>query len=648
MAEIVTNTKHVSYIQKSWKLFSSLSLTTKSAIVALLLITLSIPSGIMLQQSLHNFAASEQGFHVIGKTLYYNDSPFTAWGFNMMGTLNQANCGDNSSYGSAYNLNDNELSYMKQNWGSPSMLRYQVSQPALAGNDSHISANDYLNKLEADVALSKKYVTGIIINVNDEYNGCGSQSLLPTVDTETAWKLLAQSPLANDPQVIFEIYNEPQNNSNTTKIENGQTVYTGWQEWKWGRKYCMVDQSCPIKVNKVSSEDPNPDIVGMQDLVNEIRGYHATNVIIADGGEWAESLENIQKPDPNNPGDSYLLDDPNIVYTEHPYAVFKYGSIDPNTFDDSDWDRAFGNLSNKYPVLVTEWNQKNSATDSLCGEKRDTSFFNYLDAHNIGLLVHAFDGSGATTVRKPKATQDNQKVAWTSWMPTTCDKGGGGIYIQNYFRVIAAKHNIVVATSTPEPIVTDTPAPTIGAPTNTPTPTLLPPTSTPPAPTNTPTPTAPPPTSTPTPTPTPQPLSAPVITSPTSSNISTYQTTYVLTGTKDSWETQILFNSVGNSTTTYPTSTTWQASVTLKPIGLQSFAIVGQNAAGVSSPATQITFNVHKLGDINGDGVVDLYDYSIFLSDYDKTSGFNPFSDMNGDGVINATDFSIFASQFGH
>jgi hypothetical protein len=58
------------------------------------------------------------------------------------------------------------------------------------------------------------------------------------------------------------------------------------------------------------------------------------------------------------------------------------------------------------------------------------------------------------------------------------------------------------------------------------------------------------------------------------------------------------------------------------------------------------------LGDINGDGTVDLTDFSIFASDFGKDTGQgavlnSPYSDMNCDGKVDLTDFSIFASQYG-
>jgi hypothetical protein len=48
--------------------------------------------------------------------------------------------------------------------------------------------------------------------------------------------------------------------------------------------------------------------------------------------------------------------------------------------------------------------------------------------------------------------------------------------------------------------------------------------------------------------------------------------------------------------------------------------------------------------DFNGDGNVNLSDYSVFRSAFGKV---NPDADFNGDGTVNLSDYSIFRSSFG-
>lgn len=126
--------------------------------------------------------------------------------------------------------------------------------------------------------------------------------------------------------------------------------------------------------------------------------------------------------------------------------------------------------------------------------------------------------------------------------------------------------------------------------------------------------------------------------------------TYTLAGTKDANTTTVYVNG-SSSGVTYPTSTTWQVSESLAALGENNtpsdntFTIYGSN--GTNQTATQtIDVSRHTLGDINGDGTVDLTDASLFAADWGKTdpSTFTyALSDMNDDGSIDLTDLSILA-----
>jgi hypothetical protein len=57
-------------------------------------------------------------------------------------------------------------------------------------------------------------------------------------------------------------------------------------------------------------------------------------------------------------------------------------------------------------------------------------------------------------------------------------------------------------------------------------------------------------------------------------------------------------------------------------------------------------------GDIDGDGHIDLTDFSVFAGDFGKDTNqgavFNsPYSDMTCDGTVDLTDFSVFATYYG-
>lgn len=158
------------------------------------------------------------------------------------------------------------------------------------------------------------------------------------------------------------------------------------------------------------------------------------------------------------------------------------------------------------------------------------------------------------------------------------------------------------------------------------------------APTPTPTATPVPPTATPTPI-----LAVPAVTSPAQ----TYLANITLSGTKASTITTVFVNS-SSSGITYPTGTAWQIPQVLV-LGGNTFSIYGKDSLGNQSATTVSTITRHKLSDINGDGLIDLTDISLFGSDWQKTSSnwANPLSDMNSDSIVDLTDFSIIAKQYG-
>jgi hypothetical protein len=50
------------------------------------------------------------------------------------------------------------------------------------------------------------------------------------------------------------------------------------------------------------------------------------------------------------------------------------------------------------------------------------------------------------------------------------------------------------------------------------------------------------------------------------------------------------------------------------------------------------------LGDINGDGMVNILDYTLLSNAFGTT---NPASDLNSDGTVNILDYTILSNNFG-
>jgi hypothetical protein len=78
-----------------------------------------------------------------------------------------------------------------------------------------------------------------------------------------------------------------------------------------------------------------------------------------------------------------------------------------------------------------------------------------------------------------------------------------------------------------------------------------------------------------------------------------------------------------------------------------TFSVVGLPAPAYCTDAVH-SDPFRGTGDIDGDGGIDLTDFSIFAGDFGKTGTLNsPYSDMTCDGQVDLTDFSVFATYYG-
>jgi hypothetical protein len=101
----------------------------------------------------------------------------------------------------------------------------------------------------------------------------------------------------------------------------------------------------------------------------------------------------------------------------------------------------------------------------------------------------------------------------------------------------------------------------------------------------------------------------------------------------------------------------WNETDTLNPgnYSITGYAnILNANAFDTNPADNQLTNDTVQaeelIGDLNGDGVVDIFDAIIFSDAFGSKPGdpnWNPYADFNGDGVIDIYDAITFASHFG-
>ena len=139
------------------------------------------------------------------------------------------------------------------------------------------------------------------------------------------------------PNVIFEIFNEPQDSNSV--------------DW---------------------SKNAN-------EIIKEIRKNQANQMIIVGSPEFSSNLSWVNiRP----------VKDANIAYSAHIYP----------SHPSYKWDMLFGEISKKYPVLITEWgfmdeNRDQTKQDYLIGnvESYGIPLLQYLQEHKIGWIASWYD-----------------------------------------------------------------------------------------------------------------------------------------------------------------------------------------------------------------------------------------------------------------
>jgi endoglucanase len=217
-------------------------------------------------------------------------------------------------------------------WGA-NIIRLPLCEDRWFGrtSDSTNGAAEYQKTVEDFVnraAAGKCYVILDLhwsdANVWGRYIG---QHNMPDDNSVAFWKDVS-ARFANNPAVLFDLYNEPHDIS--------------WEVWRNG------GDVHDAKVRVTPSGTPPYHTPGLQKLLETCRSTGAKNVVVAGGLDWSYDLRGI--------ADGYALDDSSgngVVYDTHIYSV-KPWYTHGNT-KSQDWDRLIMSTGNKYPVMVGEF-----------------------------------------------------------------------------------------------------------------------------------------------------------------------------------------------------------------------------------------------------------------------------------------------------
>ena len=234
-------------------------------------------------------------------------------------------------------------------WGNT--VRLPLSEGLWFHGDAHAqcTAAQYQALVQTVVTNLTNLKLNVIIDLmwtdaGGQVSGAGAGFDTPDADSVTFWTQVAGLYKSN-PNVLFELYNEPHPSASTPQC--------------WAL-------ACPVVTDSdTTSTTYKYAGVGMQALVNAVRGAGATNVAIVAGTNWGFDLSLLSTYPITDSGN-------NLAFDTHPY---NYANKQPGT-----WNAAFGFLTATKPVMSLESGQYDCNTDYM------TPLLTYFDAHQMSWI----------------------------------------------------------------------------------------------------------------------------------------------------------------------------------------------------------------------------------------------------------------------
>lgn len=336
-------------------------------------------------------------FHGIGRdSLEYDckgDGFFDAQHLAYMGP------GTNSSSGTYWYANTVRLPLSESYW-----LNGQPAQQCTAAQYQNLvkTTVDTLTVMHLNVIIDLQWT-----DAGGQAAGGGAAWQMPDNDSVTFWEQVA-TIYASYSNVLFELFNEPHP-----------------AQWSCWASPCTITNDTSWVSDCVCMQTFTYQSVGMQALVDAVRGTGASNLVLVGGMNWGYDLSQIA---------AYPITGTNVVYDTHPYPY--NGKQPPN------WDTSFGNISDTYAVISAESGEYD------CGTSYMSQLLSYFDAHKIGWIGWSWVSTGSTC-KYPQLITDY------SGMPAA----QMGIFIYQHLRSYASVP-APIPTPSPSPSPSPTPLPT--------------------------------------------------------------------------------------------------------------------------------------------------------------------------------------------
>lgn len=207
---------------------------------------------------------------------------------------------------------------------------------------------NYVTTVERAVKEIESHGMAVILDLHASDPGnpmlpAGPQEM-PDEDSVYFWQSVAKQ-FGKDWNVFFEVFNEPHGVS--------------WSIWQHG--------------GMVHSGGATYQAVGMQALVDAVRGIGVHNVILVDGPQYAATLQQLP---------SHQLSGGGIAYAVHPYQG--EDGMDPNT-----WQQRFGFLTDRHVVVATEFGDDQPGRTAY-----DQAILSFFRSRGIGWTAWAWWDGG--------------------------------------------------------------------------------------------------------------------------------------------------------------------------------------------------------------------------------------------------------------
>jgi len=219
-----------------------------------------------------------------------------------------------------------------------------------------------------------------------------AQQVMPDWNSVTFWSSVAAA-YANNPAVIFDLYNEPHPDASLSFPND-------WAIWQTGG----------------ATGNTPPQTPGMQYLLNTVRATGANNVVIAGGLQFCQDLTEINVYNLTDTGSGY-----GVVYGAH-----IYGTTTGNT--PTGWNTKIAAFTNKHPVFLGEFGP--TITKNTDDPTFDGNFFPWLNGTNSNNYVFP----GGTGWAFHISSAPNMLSSWTN-PPAAIAPTSWGTQVENWLAV---------------------------------------------------------------------------------------------------------------------------------------------------------------------------------------------------------------------